>query len=224
MGGRHAALEQLSPALPEQAEIVRQRHARSPDIGRGLLQRQRQPAQLAGELGRCFLVGVAGAVGQEPGRGLGVQDRHVQHLGAGPVLALAGHHYPAAAGRRQEPPGRRLVRRIVEDQQPGDRGRGQHRVHGGDRPARIGQVAATGLCCQLGHALLRDQGLLGRNLPDDADLGQVPVGVLGRQAGLADTAHPGQRHRPRRAFGREQVMQQCEQVLPAGQGKRAWRQ
>ena len=53
-------------------------------IGRGLLQRQRQPAQLTGKLGRSLPVRVARAVDQEPGGDLHVKDGNLQALAGWP--------------------------------------------------------------------------------------------------------------------------------------------
>src|SRR5262249_34840118 len=58
---------------------------------------------------------------------------------------------------------------------------------------------------------------LGRELPGDTSLGQVPVGICQRYRGLPRTTQPIQRHDLRSRTPPQQGAQVSEQVLPAGQ-------
>jgi hypothetical protein len=66
-------------------------------------------------------------------------------------------------------------------------------VHRGHRVPAVGGAELGGQLTETGRQHRR---VLGGQLPGHADLGQLAVGVLQGQAGLARAAQPAQRHRP----------------------------
>ncbi len=144
--GRLAAAQQVRAPLPEQGQVPGQAVPGGLDVGGGLLQRQRQPAQLTGQVQGRPPVRVAGPADQELRGHLRVEHRHVQGLAGRPDLVPAGDQHPPGPGRGHERRHRGPVRRVVEHQQPRRRAGGQHRVHRGhrvpaDRRRRAGRPA-----------------------------------------------------------------------------------
>ncbi len=181
-----------------------------------MLECQRQPAQLIGQLQRCLPVRITGAVTQEVRCDLPVQDGHVQDLAGRPERVSAGDQHSSGPGRWQEPLDRCPVRRVVKDQQPPGRAGGQHPVHRGHRIPTISSAKLGGQLTEPGR---QHRWVLGRKLPHRPDLVQVPVRVLQRHAGLAHPAQAAQHHHPRplRVGPGEPVTQVGEQRLPADQ-------
>ena len=224
--GRIPLTEQLGPPHPEQVEVHGDVAARGLHVRPRLLQRQRQPAQLPGQLRRRRLLrgpGGAGAVQQEPRRHRPVQHRHLQHRPARPGPELAGDHHPPPARRRHQPRHRRRVRHVIEHQQPVIPA-GQHRMH---PPHRITPPSPAPRCAaSSANPAASPAGSSRRQLPHHRAAARLPVGVLHRHAGLARTPQPAQHHHPRtRTPPRRQAgLQPSQQLLPARQEHRPRRQ
>ena len=202
-----AAGVQLSAPAAQQLQVLLAGHLGAVQPGGGLLQRQRQPAQLLGDLLAGLLVQVGHPGPQHPDRVRQVDHVQVQHLPHRGEPAPAGRddHMPGDTGRQR--PGRQPRPDVlgpvgvIEDQQP-SRHVAQPVVH--QRLQRLGvsgrvQAQPGGQ----GGELIRDRGgLLGGDPPHQVIVAGVGVGVFGGQLGLADPAHPVHRmHRHRRPGG-----------------------
>ena len=123
-GGRHigrvpggfAAGQQIGPTVPEYRQVPDKGGPSSLNVSGGLLQRQRQPAQLGRQILRDPLVRVTGPVHKELARDLGTKNRHLQGLGVRPMLVLACYQQPTAPRRRQEPLDRCPIWGVVKNQ------------------------------------------------------------------------------------------------------------
>ena len=89
MPGGLTAGQQVGLPGPEQRQVPGQGGPGGLHVGGGLLQRQRQPAQLGGQLPGRRPVRVTGPVHQEIRRHLRVENRDLQGLAGRPVLVLA---------------------------------------------------------------------------------------------------------------------------------------
>ena len=128
---------------------------------------------------------------------------------------------PSPAGACSRYCGR--VRSVVEDQQPAARAGRQHGVHRRSRIPALQQIPGAQQDSQLAEPRRHRRRILGGQLPDQAQLGQVPVRVLDRHAGLARAAHPVQGHHPRARPGTAAAqpdVQASQQGLAAGQERR----
>ena len=67
-------------------------------------------------------------------------------------------------------------------------------MHGGHRVPALGGTELGGQFAEPGR---EHRQILGGQLPGHRGLGQVPVGILERHAGLARPAQTAQRHHPR---------------------------
>ena len=222
-----AAGQHLRPPLPEQRQVPGQGAPAGLHVRGGLLQRQRQPAQLGrpapGRLlspdRRCGRPGNSAATsvsstgtssawpGGQSGSGLVISTRPGPAGGRnGSTDARSGALSNISSHRRSK--------------------RGQHPVHRRHRIPRIHHLPGPELGRQLGEPRRQHRRILGRELPGHPDLGQVPVRVLHRHAGLARTAQPAQRHHPRPgiAAAGQPGIQLGQQLLPPGQEHRPRRQ
>ena len=221
--GRLAPAQQVRAPLPEQGQVSGQALPAGLDIRGGLLQRQRQPAQNAGQAQGRPPVRIPGAADQEIRGHLRVQHRHLHALTRRPDLVPASDQHPARPGRGHERRHRGPVRRVVEHQQPRRRAGGQHRVH---RDHRVPAIGGAQLGGQLAEPGRQHRRILGGQLPGHRDLAQLPVRVLHRHAGLARAAQPAQRHQPRPGIvtSGQPGLQLGQQRLPPGQEHRPRRQ
>ena len=98
--GRLAAAQHIRAAPAERCQVPGQSAFGGLDIGGGLLQCQRQPAQLTGQDPSRLLVRVAAPAYQEADRGALVEHRDIEHLaGLGRVLAGDVYIRLTAAGQ-----------------------------------------------------------------------------------------------------------------------------
>ena len=220
--GRLAALQHLGAPPPEQCQVTGQAVAASLDVGSGLLQRQRQPAQFTSQAQGSLLVRIAGTGDQEIRSGLGVKQRHVQSLAGRPQRALASDQHPATAGLRQEWPHRFLVRSMIEHQQPLGRVGSQHGMHRRHRIPPITLFPYAELGGQLGEFGPEHRRVLRRELPGHPHLGQVQVRIFHRHAGLPRAPQPVQHRNPRAGIiaSGQAGTQLGEQFLPVRQERR----
>ena len=183
------------PAL----EVLGEREPQLVDVGPGLLQRQGQPVQLAGDRGGPGrVVGRLAAVRralQQEGRGVG-RGQHVQlqRLDPGtPVADPRGDQHVAGPEPRQQPldlAGRLVGIDVVDDQQPAGMGvepaehLGQLLVDRGPlggHPQHADQVGQVG--AELGERWGRDEQQGGVVVG-------MPPGILERGPGLAHASQP----------------------------------
>ena len=225
MPGGFAVRQQVGLPDLEHGQVAGQGGPGGLHVGGGLLQGQRQPTQLDSKRPGPRTIRVAGTVHQEICRDPRIENRDLQGLAGGPVLILRSNQHLPGPGRRHEGLHRRAVRRVVEHHQPAGFLTGQHRVHRGHRIARVRQLPRAELGGQHRELRSEDRRILGGELPAHRDLGQMPVRVLHRHAGLARPAKPAQRHQPRprpSLRAGQPGVQLREQPLPARQEDRPW--
>ena len=95
-------------------------------------------------------------------------------------------------------------------------------MHGRHRVAGVEQLPGAELRRQPREIIGQHGRVLGGELPGQAGLGQVPVGVLHRHARLPCAPQAAQRHDPRPPViaGRQPGAQRGEQLLPPGEQRR----
>ena len=157
VSGRLAAAQQVRAPLPERGQVPGQGAPGGLDVGGGLFQRQRQPAQLGGQVQGRPPVRVAGPADQELRGHLGSSTGTSRTWPGGQIwFRLVIRTRPGPAGGTNG--ATEAVRRVVEHQQPRLRAGGQHRVHGGHRVPAIGGVELGGQLTEPGR---QDRRVLG---------------------------------------------------------------
>ncbi len=205
-------------------EVVVERDPGVVDVGRGLLQREREVAQLSGHAAGHLALGLRGVLD------LGARKEERDGLRAGePVdLDLRRDAAPPLRPRRDEdvaaPLGREVgpdsvaVLGVVEDEEPAVVG-APPVAEGGERRvgSRVGSRDAEG-DGEGGQVVAEDGGIFGADEPADVVIVAVAAGELKGNLGLADAAESGEGREGDAVASRQRGADVGEAVLAAGEG------
>ncbi|NYD44945.1 hypothetical protein BJY14_000928 [Actinomadura luteofluorescens] len=220
-------LGRLLVLLPEELEVLVDRHAGLGEPDSGLGDRQRKVAEHLGELVRLG-VGELGPAEAEQGLAL-LPGEDVDLQGAGdlrPLLVAGGDKDLARAVGREEVADVLEFLGVVEDQQPVAVGaaEAQRLADGRHRDVDLLADRQVELGRQFGEVLLDLAGPLRSDPPDDVIIRHMTVNIFNGYLGFADPAHSMQSLRQdRRRSLRKALMELLQQLFPPGETDVLWR-